>query len=149
MLKSGFIEYVNGNETKKLFFHISDLVDNQTADGNNSLKVGDEVEFAVSHGSRNGKQAAIKIKKLQSANQASASNTASNATETTTGVNATDLTETGVKRPERLNLKIKIANIDDESGKQLILIRQPVNPDAKSKSFNKVLKERAPGFFIE
>lgn len=101
----------------------------------------------VSHGSRNGKQAAIKIKKLQSTTPASTSASTSNTDASATS--ATDATDSGVKRPERLNLKIKIANIDDESGKQLILIRQPVNPDAKSKSFNKALKERAPGSFVE
>ena len=41
--------------------------------------------------------------------------------------------------------KLKLANIDDKSGKQLILIRQPNNPDSKTKSFSRQLFERLPG----
>ena len=51
------------------------------------------------------------------------------------------------KRPERLNIKLKAANIDEKSGKELVLIRQPNNPDEsnKGKSFTRVLQEREPG----
>lgn len=96
----------------------------------NPLKPGDEVEFQVSHNSRNGKFSAIRIKK-QAQVQISSEQSAA------------DLQD--AKRPERLNLKLKSANIDNESGRQLILIRGPCNPDCKSKSFSKQLKERVPG----
>jgi hypothetical protein len=49
------------------------------------------------------------------------------------------------KRPERLITKLKTSNIDDKSGKQLMLIRQPRNPDMKIKSFSKQRIERLAG----
>lgn len=124
---SGYIEYpTNDNNTKKIFFHISDLAEN-TPSESPALKVGDEVEFVISHvGSRNGK--AIKIRKIVSA---------SSSPESSEPIEP-------VKRPERLITKLKVANID-ESGKQLILIRQPFNPDGKQKSFARDLIERQPG----
>ena len=136
MLKCGFIEYLNGssnNEAKKVFFHVSDIIDSS------ELKSGDEVEFVLVHNSRNGKSSATKIKKISSG-VASLSNSKSS---------GSNLIDSEQKRPERLNSRLKIANIDDKSGKQLILIRQPLNPDAKIKSFSRVLKERLPGFLNE
>lgn len=49
------------------------------------------------------------------------------------------------KRPEHLITKLKIGNIDDASGRQLSLIRQPTKPDGKS--FCRELYQRKPGFF--
>lgn len=163
----------NGNnETRKIFFHVSDLITDPTPgavtaqDGSSTttptggLKVGDEVEFVVSHGSRNGKQAAIKIKKTRSGSQSSTTGGSSSLSESssnTTGQTTTTSTDdaaaaaAAAKRPERLNMKIKIANIDDESGKQLILSRQPVNPDAKmsTASFSRERRTRMPGSCLE
>ena len=136
--KCGFIEYLNGSnnsDTKKVFFHVSDLIDTSV----NELKQGDEVEFTLSHNSRNGKFAATKIKKLSIQ---PVSNSQVNTSNKQPSGNAAD---TEQKRPERLNSRLKIANIDDKSGKQLILVRQPLNPDAKIKSFSRIIKERLPG----
>lgn len=93
----------------------------------NDLKVGDEVEFYLST-QRNGKYAALKLKKLNS------------------NLNGNQ-NEPQVKRPDRLLSKLKVTNIDDKNGKQLILVRQPKNPDGKTKSFSKKLVERLPGTF--
>lgn len=183
--KSGFIEYTanlgnNNNETRKIFFHVSDLIEsnNESSTGtpsssSNGLKVGDEVEFVVSHGSRNGKQAAIKIKKTRSVSPSrsntAVSGSATTATTTASGQPSSSSSSTSEsasqdasgsdagaaaaasKRPERLNTRIKIANIDDESGKQLILARQPVNPDAKmsTASFSRERRARMPGICLE
>lgn len=184
IFKSGYIEYSAGNDSKKLFFHVSDLIDATGNDAQN-LKIGDDVEFVVSHGSRNGKQSATKIKRVQSSaanlqsstsmpgekgtnNNSSSYNNFKSLTQSGKGDAGGSLAATANgtaggsdaslnnnessnvednKRPERLNLKLKFANIDGESGKQLVLIRQPVNPDAKSKSFSKLLKERLPGSY--
>ncbi len=93
----------------------------------NDLKAGDEVEFQISHNQRNGKYSAIKVKKY--AQQQTTSQT-STSTE---------------KRPEHLITKLKPTNIDGKNGKQLILIRQPRNPDGKMKSFSKQRVVRLPG----
>lgn len=117
-----------------MFFHVSDVIENNQPEG---IKSGDDVEFQVSHNSRNGKLSAIKIKRI---------------TSSTSAVNGTapgtqEQSEQDAKRPERINIKLKVANIDNESGKQLILTRGPFNPDGKTKSFSKQLKERLPGLF--
>jgi hypothetical protein len=88
------------------------------------LKVGDEVEFSLSI-QRNGKSSAIRVKKLVNLNSAQ--------------------NESQAKRPDRLITKLKTTNIDDKNGKQLILVRQPKNPDGKIKSFGRQLVERLPG----
>ncbi|CAF0834579.1 unnamed protein product [Brachionus calyciflorus] len=122
----GYIEYTSGTETKKIFFHVSDFTEPKNPELSD-LKPGDEVEFQISN--RNGKLVAGKIKKTgySSSNQVTSSDI---------------LTE---QRPERLVTKLKSANIDNESGKQLILTRGPFNPDGKTKSFSRVFKERLPG----
>ena len=64
----GFIDFQNGeNNSRKLFFHLSDF------DSTNSeqLKVGDEVEFSISHNARSGKYSAIKIRRLTGSSSAS------------------------------------------------------------------------------
>jgi predicted RNA-binding protein with RPS1 domain len=137
-----------GNETKKAFFHISDLVDAApSADLSSLLKAGDEVEFQLSHNSRNGKISACKIKKTASAPSSSSS---SQQPLHPVGSNASLSSISGAeaeKRPERLNIKLKVANIDEKSGNELVLIRQPSNPDTnnKAKSFTRTLVERTPG----
>ncbi len=138
-----------GNETKKVFFHISDLVDaNQSSELSSLLKPGDEVEFQPSHNSRNGKISANKIKKIGSLNSANSSSGAQlHAVGSATSLSGMNNGEAAEKRPERLNIKLKAANIDEKSGRELVLIRQPNNPDTnnKTKSFTRVLVERAPG----
>lgn len=140
----GFIEYImnSNNDLKKVFFHISDLCEGS---GNNSessnVKIGDEVEFILSHNSRSGKYSAIKIKKT---NSSKGPNGPNNNQQQSTDVNTKDQQEPVVaKRPEHLITKLKIGNIDDKSGKQLILIRQPSKPDGKS--FQRELFKRMPG----
>jgi len=135
----GHIEYVIGNngEMKKLFFHISDV----QSDGNEmtsaALKSGDEVEFMVSHNPRNNKYSATKIKRISSKDPSSSSNKENGSTTINNDIDN--------KRPERLITKLKLANID-KSGKQLVLTRQPNNPDmGKTKSFNRQLNMRLPG----
>lgn len=126
----GHIEYAIGNngEMKKLFFHISDV---QSDGADSPLKFGDEVEFMVSHNPRNNKYSATKIKRTS--------------IKDTNKENASTLNDTDNKRPERLITKLKLANID-KSGKQLVLIRQPNNPDlGKTKSFCRQLSMRLPG----
>jgi hypothetical protein len=54
----------------------------------------------------------------------------------------------GSAKRERLNTKLKILNIDEQSGKQLKLVRQPNNPDSKVKSFSRLLRERLPGSLL-
>lgn len=129
----GFIEYQTSDyEKKKAFFHISDLIDENTGTTSTSessnIKIGDEVEFVLSYNSRSNKYSAIKIKKL-------------NKNSESTGANS----KVEDKRPEHLITKLKVANIDDKSGKQLVLARQPNNPDGKLKSFSRQLFEREPG----
>jgi len=153
----GYIEYSMGSDPKKVFFHISDLMEGGSTGSSESsnIRIGDEVEFTLSHNSRNGKFSAIKIKKLSSSkassnenNQKSAGNNA-NATlshVSSTGSNLNEQ-EAVAKRPEHLITKLKINNIDDKSGKQLILTRQPNNPDGKQKSFSRELIRRLPGSF--
>ncbi len=53
------------------------------------------------------------------------------------------------KRPEHLITKLKVSNIDDKNGKELILIRQPRNPDGKMKSFSIQRVERLPGQLVD
>ena len=126
----------NSNDIKKVFFHISDVTDVNLTNSISTneppqdkiLKVGDEVEFVLIHSSRNGKLTAIKIRKLAS--------------------QSTTVDQEVLKRPDHLITKLKVANIDDKSGKQLILIRQPNNPDGKQKSFGKKKSERLPGSLI-
>lgn len=132
-----------------------------TSSSNNSssLKPGDDVEFLVSHNPRNGKYTATRIRRTStsissnlsqaktsnsSSNQLSSMNTNSNNGSSTNLISSDNATTTE-KRPERLITKLKTANIDNISGKMLILIRQPNNPDSKIKSFSRQLKERLPG----
>ena len=118
------------------------------------LKVGDEVEFAISHNSRSGKFSAIKIRKLLAGSSTSASLTTQNSSTAFSTSNSqaksssSQLVTELEKRPERLITKLKTANIDDKSGKQLILIRQPNNPVSKVGSFGRQLRERLPGSLI-
>jgi hypothetical protein len=107
-----------------LFFYLTDIEGNSA-----DIKVGDEVEFQTTINQRNGKNSAVKIKKL-------------NQTPTTPTVEVS-------KRPERLITKLRTTNIDDKSGRQLILVRQPRNPDGKTKSFSRTRVERLPGFIVE
>ena len=125
---------------------MSDLIE-ENANGNNgsessSLKVGDEIEFILMHNSRSGKYSAVKIKKTNVSNQKANSESAALNGSQSTVANDQDPAN---KRPERLITKLKLANIDDKSGKQLILARQPNNPDGKAKSFSRQLVERLPG----
>ena len=113
-----------------MIFYFTDL-DNGTTQGD--LKAGDDVEFNVSYNNRNSKYFANKVKKINT--QPSAAAAATNNSEPT-------------KRPERLITKLKASNIDDKSGKQLMLIRQPRNPDMKMKSFSKQRIERLPGIIL-
>lgn len=77
---------------------------------------------------RNGKNSAVKVKK----------------------VNQTPVTPVPAeKRPDRLITKLRTTNIDDKSGRQLVLVRQPRNPDGKTKSFSKSRVERLPGILLE
>jgi hypothetical protein len=156
ILKCGYIDCVIGNEAKKVFFHISDLVDaTQNSELSSLLKSGDEVEFQLSHNSRNGKISANKIKKLASGSlNSSNSNSGAHlhavgSAISLSGMNSSSASsgEPAEKRPERLNIKLKVANIDEKSGKELVLIRQPNNPDTnnKTKSFTRVLVKRPPG----
>jgi hypothetical protein len=150
------------SDAKKLFFHVSDVlneatngeqapsaasssVNTSTTVNNNSvnLKPGDEVEFLVAHNPRNGKYSATKIKRLHSSSSENQSSIGTQQQQSSGTLNASE--QVDAKRPERLITKLKVANIDDKSGKQLILIRQPNNPDGKTKSFSKELKERLPG----
>jgi hypothetical protein len=119
---------------KKVFFHISDMIEGLET----QLKIGDEVEFILSHNSRSGKYSAVKIRTIGAdvSNSNSSSAQAANAEQ-----------DSSLKR-ERLNAKLKVLNIDEQSGKQLILIRQPNNPDAKVKSFSRQLRERFPGSLL-
>lgn len=130
------------------------------------IKPGDEVEFQLSHNSRNGKISAIKIKRTSpsysngaysngssgsSVNNNSSSSSSQQATtsNTTTSSNSSNSNNGGgeSEKRERLNLKLKIANIDEKSGRELLLTRQPLNPDEhnKSKSFTRTLQKRSPG----
>lgn len=109
------------------------------------LKVGDEVEFQLNHNSRSGKFSAIKLKKLSS-KASSSSSSSSSANKTANGKEAQpNPNDPENKRPDRLVTKLKVANIDNVSGKQLILVRQPSNPDGKQVSFSRTLKKRQPG----
>lgn len=123
----GYIEYANVTDAtlKKFFFHISDLLDFKNSEIVD-LNVGDEVEFQLSN--RSGKLSATKIKKIRSGNYVS---------KKTENLNE--------NRPDKLVTKLKSTNIDNESGKQFVLIRGPINPDGKTKSFAKKLIERFPG----
>ena len=110
-----------------------------------SLKLGDEVEFVISHNPRSGKYSATKIKRISSYNPSKeAAATAADAAGTSMASSSGSV-DAESKRPERLITKLKMANIDDKSGKKLILIRQPNNPDGKAKSFSRSILERAPG----
>ncbi len=150
------------SDTKKLFFHVSDVLSeavngeqttsagssittSTTANNSVHLKPGDEVEFLIAHNPRNGKYSATKVKRLHStSSEAQPLNGAQQSQQQSSGsLNVSE--QVDAKRPERLITKLKVANIDDKSGKQLILIRQPNNPDGKTKSFSKELKERLPG----
>ena len=163
---SGYIEYSVGSsgDMKKLFFHISDVIDSASLSSSNSqnsstneyhvsLKPGDEVEFIISHNPRNGKYSATRIRKLSSGQktngqQSNAQNGSSTPANSASATNqASDNPD--MKRPERLLTKLKVANID-KSGKQLVLTRQPNNPDinSKVKSFSKQLRERLPGSLV-
>jgi hypothetical protein len=129
-----------------------------SSSGNSSsLKPGDDVEFLVSHNPRNGKYTATRIRRTSTSissnqSQTKTSNSSSNQLSSINNSNngsssnliSSDNTTTE-KRPERLITKLKTANIDNISGKMLILIRQPNNPDTKIKSFSRQLKERLPG----
>jgi len=95
------------------------------------------------HNSRSGKYSAVKIKRLASKTTSNSDNSQVTSVNNNNG-SADQLNETA-KRPERLITKLKLANIDDKSGKQLILIRQPNNPDSKAKSFSRQLSERLAG----
>lgn len=119
----GYIEYTIGSDSKTIFFHVSDLIDSKNQE-NVDIKTGDEVEFYLSN--RNGKLSATKIKKVASGS-------------------AKKIENQNEQRPDRLVTKLKQANVDNQNGKQFILIRGPVNPDGKTKSFAKKLIERAPG----
>jgi hypothetical protein len=89
----------------------------------------------LTHNSRNGKSSANKIRRLLSSTE--------NSNQTNSDQAATD--QVVYKRPERLITKLKVANIDDKSGKQLVLARQPKNPDGKMKSFSREIGTRPPG----
>ncbi|RNA22908.1 cold shock domain-containing E1 isoform X3 [Brachionus plicatilis] len=115
----GYIEYSSGSDLKIDFMDSKNV---EIAD----VKAGDEVEFQISN--RNGKLSATKIKKVGSSS---------------TVVNKTD--NQNEQRPGRLLNKLKSSNIDNQSGKQFIIIRGPINPDGKSKSFSKKFIERVPG----
>lgn len=123
----GYIEHANATDgtSKTFFFHVSDLLDSKSPEVVD-VKVGDEVEFQLSN--RNGKLSATKIKKISSGNYVSKKTENQNE-----------------QRPDKLVTKLKSANIDNESGKQFVLIRGPINPDGKTKSFAKKLIERIPG----
>ena len=105
------------------------------------------------HNSRSGKYSAIKIKKLNSsASKANASNSGSQLTHSSsTGKELNEQTDAqaaaAAKRPDHLITKLKIGNVDDISGKRLVLIRQPSKPDGKS--FSRKLFERVPGSMDE
>ena len=137
----GHIEYFNGVETKKLFFHVSDVLSNEMAPNSGgadyipALKPGDDVEFMVSHNPRNNKYSATRIKRVGGGVKVDSAASQGD----TSAAN-----EVENKRPERLVTKLKLANID-KSGKQLVLTRQPNNPDGKLKSFCRQLRERMPG----
>lgn len=120
------------------------------------LKVGDEVEFQLSHNSRSGKFSAIKLKKLSTkASSSSSSSSSSNKTANNNNNGTGNGTQAQAnpndpenKRPDRLVTKLKVANIDNVSGKQLVLVRQPSNPDGKQVSFSRTLKKRQPGQMV-
>ena len=140
---------------KKVFFHISDLTEgyNNVKNDASCIQIGEEVEFTLMHNSRSGKYSAIKIKKLNSsASKANASNSGSQLTHSSsTGKELNEQTDAqaaaAAKRPDHLITKLKIGNVDDISGKRLVLIRQPSKPDGKS--FSRKLFERLPGSMDE
>lgn len=147
----GFIEYSvnNNNDMKKVFFHISDLNEgfgNGKSESSN-IQVGNEVEFSLTHNSRSGKYSAIKIKKLNTKNLTGSShpNNSQFHHSSSAGKELNEQQETPVatKRPDHLITKLKIGNVDDASGKRLILLRNPGKPDGKS--FSRKLFERIPG----
>lgn len=148
----GFIEYSinNNNDMKKVFFHISDLNEgfgNGKSESSN-IQVGNEVEFFLTHNSRSGKYSAIKIKKINlkssTGSNASNSNSSQFHLSSSAGKELNEQQDTpAAKRPEHLITKLKIGNVDDASGKRLILLRNPGKPDGKS--FSRQLYERVPG----
>lgn len=147
----GFIEYSinSNNDLKKVFFHISDLVEgsgNGKSESSN-ININDEVEFILMHNSRTGKYSAIKIRKANATINSKNSNLATSTINhsSSTGKDLNEQQEAAPsKRPEHLITKLKIGNMDI-SGRQLILIRQPSKPDGKS--FCRELYQRKPGSF--
>lgn len=138
---------------KKVFFHISDLTEGYTnvKSDPSCIQIGEEVEFTLMHNSRSGKYSAIKIKKLNGSKSAGTNgNTSALHHSSSNGKDLSEQTEGAqpvAKRPEHLITKLKIGNVDDASGKRLVLIRQPGKPDGKS--FSRRVFERLPGSFEE
>lgn len=137
---------------KKVFFHISDLTEgyaNVKSDPS-CIQIGEEVEFTLMHNSRSGKYSAIKIKKLNSSKSANTNGGSQLHHSSSNGKDLNEQTEIAqpvAKRPDHLITKLKIGNVDDVSGKRLVLIRQPGKPDGKS--FSRRIFERLPGTFEE
>jgi len=105
----GFIIFEDGEETKNLFFHSSNLVETQMAE----LSAGDTVSFSLIHNKRSGKSCAAQVRLIKK-NEA-AEETAKVAEKS---------------RPERLKMKLSKRKSEVNNGDTAVL-RQPKGPEAQ------------------
>lgn len=123
----GFIVFEDGNETKNLFFHSSNLVETQMSD----LGAGDTVSFSLIHNKRSGKSCAAQVRLVKKS-----------------GDNKESAKEAEKNRPERLKMKLSKRKSEIQNGtlEGTAVLRQPKGPEAQgAKGFGHKRQEVANG----
>jgi len=112
----GFIRTVSGGEEKKIFFHRSEIANNQR------LKSHDEVLFYLIKNPKSDRSYAVSIEKSQES-------------PTTNGFSLNNGSAAGLNGTESLFKNLKLTQ--DISGPRVIVIRQPRAPDG-TRGFKKI-----------
>jgi len=122
----GFIVFEDGEDTKNLFFHSSNLIETQISE----LGAGDTVSFSLIHNKRSGKSCAAQVRLIK---KAEADQQAANSTNGDKAEKSEKKTQADKDRPERLKMKLSKRKSEMQNGtpEGTAVLRQPKGPEAQ------------------